>query len=202
MWTTSLWQRWCIAGLALSSAPSPLSPSYEPIVHGLPGSTASTLEGGVMAPEPGQEMKRLAFLLGTWKAADTYAKSTFAPNGGSGSGTYKTEWGPGRLSLLTDYHYRGPHGESTGHQVITWDPRQNTYVGYVVTSTSPGATLLSGNWEGTDLVLSGEFEFHGTKVGFKEVFSDITESSILLRQYNRIEEGPSQLFGTTRFTRM
>src|SRR5262249_17703691 len=177
--------------------------SYDSVFHGMQQSTESKPEvQAVPSTEPGQEMKKLAFLLGTWKAIDTYEKSTFAPNGGSGSGTYKTVLGPGGFSLLTDYHYQGPQGESSGHEVITWDQKRKHYVGYAVTSTSPGCIVVSGNWEGANLILSGEFEVRGMKVSFKEVFSDITERTIVFRQYNSIDGGPSQLFGTTKFTKM
>lgn len=145
------------------------------------------------------EMERLAFLAGTWIATDTYERTQFTPNGGTGSGEYKTVLGPGGFSLLTDYHYRSPQGESSGHQVITWSPGRSAYVGCVVTSTSTGLVFLSGNWEGENLVLSGEFKAHGLKVSFKLVYSEIAHRSMTVRQYNSIEGGPSQLFGTSKF---
>jgi hypothetical protein len=36
---------------------------------------------------------------------------------------------------------------------------------------------------------------------FNEIFSDITDRTMILRQYNSIDGGPAQLFGTTLFTR-
>jgi hypothetical protein len=147
------------------------------------------------------EIERLAFLIGTWNAADTYEKSSFAPNGGSGSGVYETIPGPGGFSLLTDYHYRGPHGESSGHQVLTWDSKEEQYMGYMVTSNSPASIVVAGNWDGPNLVLTGEFEPQGMKVRFKSVFSNIEERTMVLRQYNSVNGAPTQLFGTTQFTR-
>lgn len=147
-------------------------------------------------------MKRLAFLLGTWTASDTYERSAFAPDGGSGSGTYRIVLGPGGFSILMDYRYAGPHGESSGHQVMSWDAQRGHYVAYVVTSTTPSCIVVSGNWEGERLILSGEFEARGMKVSFKEVFSDITERAMVIRQYNSVDGGLSQLFGTTQFTKM
>jgi hypothetical protein len=144
-------------------------------------------------------MKKLAFLLGTWKASDIYEKNPFAPTGGSGSGIYKTVLGPGGFSLLTDYHYQGPHGQRSGHQMLTWDPKQGHYVGYIVTSDSPGSILVEGNWEGPDLVLSGNFESGEMKVSFREVFSAISPAAMTLRQYNSVDGAPARLFGTTNF---
>lgn len=83
--------------------------------------------------------------------------------------------------------------------MLTWDERQQRYIGYIVTSRSEGCTLVSGNWEGQNLVLSGEFEFNETKVRFREVSSDISAEGMTLRQYNSVEEAAAQLFGTARF---
>jgi creatinine amidohydrolase len=152
-------------------------------------------------PKLGPEMERLTFLLGTWEAADKYEKTAFNPNGGEGSGVYTTVLGPGGFSVLTDYHYQAPHGESSGHQVLTWDPKQARYAGYTVASNFAGAVVVTGNWEGSTLVLSGEFEARGTKVAFKSIFSDIADRTMVLRQYNSIDGAPFQLFGTTHFTR-
>ena len=127
-------------------------------------------------------------------------KERFAPNGGFGSGVYHTVAGPGGFSILTDYHYTGSQGESSGHQVPTWEPKQRHYVGYVVTSRSSGLTTVTGNWDGPNLVLFGEFEANRVKVSFKQMFSDIS-TTMTLRQYNSIDRTQAQLFGTTEFTR-
>jgi hypothetical protein len=49
-----------------------------------------------------QEVQKLAFLMGTWAAEDKYERTPLNPNGGEGSGTYRTILGPGGFSLLTD----------------------------------------------------------------------------------------------------
>jgi hypothetical protein len=79
------------------------------------------------APKPGPEMEKLSFLLGVWEAADIYEKTAINPNGGEGSGSYKTIAGPGGFSVLTDYQYKAPHGESSGHQVLTWEQKLGSY---------------------------------------------------------------------------
>ena len=146
-------------------------------------------------------MERLAFLLGTWRATDKYEKTIFNPNGGEGTGFYKTIMGPGGFSLLTDYHYQAPHGSSSGHQLFTWEPKRGCYVGYLVNSSFPGCLQVKGNWEGQILVLSGKFETRGMKIAFRQTFSDVTEREMILRQYNSIHGGVSHLFGTTLFSK-
>ena len=39
----------------------------------------------------------------------------------------------------------------------------------------------------------------GMRVAFKGIYSDITERSVIFKQYNSIDGGPSQLFGTPLF---
>ena len=76
--------------------------------------------------KPKPEMERLAFLVGTWNASDTYEKSKFAPNRGTGP--------------VFTAAFRGwadsPRGESSGYQVLTLDPKQRHCVGYIVTRGS------------------------------------------------------------------
>lgn len=145
-------------------------------------------------------MKKLSFLLGIWDAADRYEKTVLNPNGGEGSGTYTTTLGPGGFFLLTDYRYQSPHGQSSGHQLLTWDPTLGRYRGCVV-SNSLGCLALAGDWEGPWLVLSGQFEAHGMKIAFRQIFSDITDQTMVLRQYNGFDGAAPQLFGTTLFTK-
>jgi len=148
-----------------------------------------------------QEMQKVAFLIGTWVASDVYEKTPLTPDGGSGSGIYKTIPGPGGFSLLTDYQHEGPRGIASGHQVLTWDPEQRQYAGIIVTGTSAGYILVTGKWEGPNLVLSGKFETLRKKVVFREVFSGISAAKMMLQQYNSINGARPQLFGTTKFTR-
>src|SRR5215469_13107441 len=152
-------------------------------------------------PKLSPDMERLSFLLGTWHAADKYEKTAFNPNGGKGKGVYRTVIGPGGFSLLTDYEYEAPHGRSNGHYILAWDSRQRCYMGSMVSSSFPGCLSVTANWEDTTLVLTGEFEARGKKVAFRQTFTDITPARMVLRQYNSIDGAPSQLFGTTVFTK-
>jgi len=93
--------------------------------------------------DPSSEIEKLKFLLGSWRAEDKYESTPIIPGGGSGSGIYKTIFGPGNFSLLTDYSYEGPHGTTSGHQVLTWDAQKEQYAGFVVSSRSPGYILFA-----------------------------------------------------------
>lgn len=147
------------------------------------------------------QVERLAFLIGTWSATDFYERTPLTPDGGSGTGTYTHAWGPGRCSIVTDYRYRGPHGESIGHQILTWDSKAGCYAGSIVTSAKPGVIHVTGGWDEDNFVLRGEFDSRGMRVQFTEVFSEIAPAQMMVRQSNSVDGAPPHLFGTTKFTR-
>jgi len=147
------------------------------------------------------EMDKLRFLVGTWHADDRYEITAINPAGGAGAGHYRIVLGPGDWSLIIDYSYDAPQGRSSGHQVLTWDPKRSCYVGCGVTSRGAGCLEIVGHWEQDTLTLSGQFEFDGRTITFRQAFSDITATTMTSRQFNSVDGGPSQLFGTTIFTR-
>ena len=65
------------------------------------------------APEPAanparlEVYKLLRFFEGTWSVFENFQKGEFFPKGGTRSGTAKITPGPGRLSLIEDYHSSG-----------------------------------------------------------------------------------------------
>src|SRR5215813_5763125 len=115
--------RYIIAPILFVVSTSSLALSSEFIDASSAQESTQRTQSTASVPKSSPEMDKLAFLIGTWSAADIYEKSPINPNDGQGSGLYKTISGPGGFSLLTDYQYTGPHGESIGHQILTWDPK-------------------------------------------------------------------------------
>jgi len=106
--------------------------------------------------KPGKaEMGRLKFYLGDWDYTENYPKSTAAPNGGTNTGIYASKLGPGGNSLINTFHSQGPVGDFEGLLVITWDPRESAYKGYVFGNDFPGALVETGSFEGDALVRDG-----------------------------------------------
>jgi len=193
--------RYIIAPILFVVSTSSLALSSEFIDASSAQESTQRTQSTASVPKSSPEMDKLAFLIGTWSAADIYEKSPINPNGGQGSGLYKTISGPGGFSLLTDYQYTGPHGESIGHQILTWDPKAAAYIGYLVSSAGPGCTIVIGKFEGPNFVLTGEFDARGRKIAVRLIYSDITDRSMTFKQYNSVDRGPFALFGTTVFTR-
>src|ERR1700683_3400078 len=109
-------------------------------------------EAQMQAPQPGPEMERLKFLVGTWDVKAEYVKSPMLPAGGRDDGWYKAQLGPGGFSIIADFEGDGPMGKEIGHEVLSWDPKQNAYATVTVGNSFPGAIIGSSRWEGDKVV--------------------------------------------------
>lgn len=144
-------------------------------------------------PKPGPEMEKLKFLLGTWETKGGYEKSPMLPEGGAQSGWYKAQLGPGGFSILADFEADGPLGKETGHEIITWDPKQNAYTTIVVGNGFPGANIGTSKWEGPDLVTVHDFDYNGMKIHLRSVYSHIQEKSVHMEESSQTGDGAALL---------
>jgi hypothetical protein len=123
---------------------------------------------------PLAEMQRLSKLyVGTWTYTETYPKSAFSPNGGVNTGVYTSELGPGGNSIINHFHSKGPVGDFEGMIVMTWDPKESAYKGYVFGDSFPAAVVQTGRWENDALVYRYEF-FGGRDDVRAEEFDEIS----------------------------
>lgn len=154
-------------------------------------------------PVAPKQMQKLMFLLGTWALETTYEKTSFYPKGGDGSGSYQARLGPGGFSLLINFSsVSGPEGQITGHEVITWDPKVGTYKDYVFGSNFPGCFTRTGQWDGSDLVLTGDLASGKTKIALKTVYSGMSEQSFTITEsFRKNSTSPFELLLTTKAVR-
>ena len=140
-------------------------------------------------PQPGPEMDKLKFLLGTWNVEAEYAKSPMVPQGGKAPGWYKAQLGPGGFSIVADFEADGPFGKEIGHQVLSWDPKQKWYT-TVTAGNFPGVIVGHARWDGENLVTESEFEMEGGKMGMRAIYSHIQERSTHMEEMFRVGDGP------------
>lgn len=121
--------------------------------------TAASLASGqkqtAPTPNPGPEVQRLGYFVGTWKT-DTGETVTW-------------EWFDGGFSLVGHVENSGPEGKSTELRIMTYDPNKRTYSQYRVTSLGPGGNLTTGGtvtgntwlsqWDGTASGKSARYRF-------------------------------------------
>ena len=143
---------------------------------------------------PGPEMQRLAKLyLGTWDYTETYPKSALFPNGGTSSGVYTSEAGPGGRSILNRFHSRGPVGDFEGLLVMTWDANEKAYKSYVFGNDFPGCVVQTGAFDGDALIYRSEMNAEAVKVKLRSVTRLQSAGKIVSDQFLALEGMPEAL---------
>lgn len=155
----------------------------------------------MQAPKPGPEMDKVKFLIGAWTLDGEYLKSPMIPQGGKSTGWYKAALGPGGFSVIADFEGDGPLGKEIGHQVFSWDPKQNGYTVVTVGNNFPGALIGKAHWEGQNLVTETEFEEGDGKMFFRAVYSGVQEKTLHIEESFKIGDGPFQLMWKTDATK-
>ena len=144
--------------------------------------------GGTTQQDVGQktssEMDRLRKLyLGSWDFTETYAKTPFYPHGGSDTGVYTSEPGPGGNSMVNRFHSHGAVGDFEGLLVITWDPKEKAYKSYVFGNEFPGCIVQTGQFEGDALVFRSDFAAEGVKMKLRNVTRVSAVGKIVSEEY-------------------
>lgn len=156
-------------------------------------SSADKKPAEMKIPQPGPEMERLKFLVGTWDVSAEYEKSPMTPGGGKIMGWYKAQLGPGGFSIIADFEEDGPMGEEIGHELLSWDPKQNAYATVTVGNAFPGAVMGTSRWEGENLVTEIQFDAGGGTVHLRSVYSNIQAKSVHIEESIQGADGTSQV---------
>ena len=151
-----------------------------------------TMQQGAEQNSP--DMDRLKKLyLGSWDYTDTYTKTRFSPQGGSDTGVYTSEPGPGGNSIVNRFHSHGTVGDFEGLLVMTWDPQEKAYKSYVFGNGFPGCVVQTGQFEGDALVFRSEFVVEGQKMKLRNVTRVSGVGTIVSEEYIATQESPEVL---------
>lgn len=158
-----------------------------------PGETGKPAPAEMQVPQPGPEMAKLNFLIGSWTMTAEYLKSPMVPEGMKQTGWYKAQAGPGGFSVIVDFEADGAQWKEIGHEILTWSPKKNAYVVYTVGNGFPDAVAGTGHWEGGDLVIESSFEM-GDKVShIRAVYVDPTDTKVHIDEYVQAKDGSWKL---------
>ena len=139
------------------------------------------------ATKPNSQIERLLTALeGTWSITDELAPDASSAKGKMGAGTIIWRPGPGRFSVVEEFHSKQGDVDVTGLGMFWWEETARGYRTIWCDSTNPGGCIDFKNvvkWEGSSLVLQEDYELHGKKYTFKEVFGDITPESFTQTLY-------------------
>jgi len=155
-------------------------------------SAAAAQEARPQLPLP--EMQKLSKLyVGRWEYTETYPKSPMAPNGGTNTGVYTSELGPGGNSIFNHFHSKGPVGEFDGTIVMVWDPKEKSYKAYVFGDSFPSAVVETGQWEADALVYRFELNMGPTKIGLRNVTKFLPDGKLTSEEFTSVNGAPESL---------
>ena len=137
--------------------------------------TAEPTKATTDMPKPAPEIERLLQQLqGRWATEEKHEPSEMLPKGGTGTGHEAIRPGPGKMSVIAEYSSQGPMGEFAGIGLITWDPGARVYRIHWTDNTNPSVTVMTGKWEGKDLVFTGSDMMMGKKMFTRHAFTELT----------------------------
>ena len=152
-------------------------------------------------PQPGPEMEKLHFLIGSWDWDAEYVKSPMMPEGQKQKGWYKAQLGPGGFSIIADFEADAADHNEIGHEVLTWDPKKKAYDAITVGNGFPGAVIGASHWEGDTLVTESQFETGGQTMHLRSTYSKIQANSVHMEDSVQMGDGTYTLIWKGEATR-
>jgi hypothetical protein len=159
-----------------SASPSPNNSGLQP----LPSQQSSSISDNRPAPEIQQAAQAL---VGTWSITQKFEPDEWTPNGGTAEGEEVWRSGPGGFTLMEEAHWKEANGKTVYGLALAWSNVSKGLQGIWCESDNPNGCDLTGaasgscKWQNNELVIDTEFERHGQKFAWHEVFSDITATS-------------------------
>lgn len=145
------------------------------------------------ALKPGPEMEKLHFLVGSWDWDAEYLKTAMMPNGQKQKGWYKAQLGPGGFSLIADFDADSGDHHEIGHEILTWDPKKNSYTAVTVGNGFPGAVIGASHWDGNTLVTESQFDAGGQTMHLRSTYSNIQPNSVHMEDSMQMGDGQYML---------
>jgi len=114
---------------------------------------------------------------------EKFEPDEWTPTGGTGEGEEVWRSGPGGFTLMEEVHWNDPSGKTFYGLALMWWNASKGFQGIWCESDNPNGCDLAGagtgscKWQNNQLVIDTEFERHGKKFAWHEVFSDITPTS-------------------------
>ena len=145
--------------------------------------------------------KLLRSFQGTWSVFESFQKGEFFPKGGARNGTAKITPGPGRLSLVEDYHSNGSAGKLDLLAVIWWDSTAKLYRPLICSGGEGCVVRGTLRWQGNTLINDYDEVIGGKKRKMRDSFVDITPTSFTLVAAVFTQGSEWQPIITTRYRR-
>jgi hypothetical protein len=130
---------------------------------------------------PPEMEKLIVALSGEWTTEDTYEGDDQTPTGRRKRSQESYRVGPGRLSLLEEYHGENALGKPWATGIFWWDNEaKGVHVLWCDSqAVDMGCRVLQGigKWQGDDFVMMDQHGDSGKRVFTREVWSDLKRDS-------------------------
>ena len=97
------------------------------------------------------------------------------------------------MERFVTFHSKGPVGEFEGVIVMTWDPKEKAYKGYVFGDSFPAAVVQTGQWEGDNLVYRSELSAGGMKFALRNSTKFLSDKKLTSDEYSSANGAPEAL---------
>jgi hypothetical protein len=149
-------------------------------------------------PQPGPEVQKLAYFLGTWKAE---GELIGGPSAGRFSGAGSCEWFAGGFHAVCRREGTGPAGKSTELEIFTYDAEAKAYTRYGITSR--GMTLfVKGSLAGNTWTWLWEERTEGTPTTYRIRQVQVSPTYFTLKVDYSVDGGPWIVIEEGKVTRV
>ena len=147
------------------------------------------------APQPGPEVKKLDYFVGTWNMEGDSKASPYGP-AGKFSGSEHDDWMPGNFFLVAHSAMKVPGAEEKGLAVMGYDTAQNVYTYHSFGSTGMHV-FATGVLEGDTWTWHSEDKMGGKVIKGRYIIKQLSPSSYTIKfdmasdtgEWNTIMEG-------------
>lgn len=115
------------------------------------------------APQPGPEVKQLAYFAGRWTTTGEMKTTPMGP-GGPMTATSNCEWFPGGFYLVCRAEGTTPMGPNQSLGIMGYHPERKHYTYYAVDNSGMPAELVRGTLTGNTWLWEGEGTMGGQPV--------------------------------------
>jgi uncharacterized protein DUF1579 len=133
-------------------------------------SNAFGQEQSAQSPQPGPEVQKLAYYVGTWKGEGESKASPFG-SGGKLSSSQTCEWFDGRFQVMCRGEETGPSGKRKFLNIIAYDQEKRAYTEYSISSFGESEYDKDGSYVGDKLTFLMDVDAGGkpAKLRYTEV---------------------------------
>jgi hypothetical protein len=145
------------------------------LIVGVAWAAGAVAQSSPREANPGPELQRLAYFIGTWRTEGEMKESMFGP-AGKLSGTVSHEWVLGKFFYLTRHEEQNPTGKHASMGVTGYDASRQIYIGYSFGGEG-GVSRAEGTVSGDTWTWVTEYTVEGRPIKTRTVIKPTSATS-------------------------